>query len=301
MQVDRRTVGVVMVGVVGALALAFAAGTLTSPAAQGGGSLLSIEGNSTTLFQADDPQDIDSSPLPDVGPVVQILFLGLFVLTTAVAVYVLSVRDLITIVSAVVLAGLAFWLFMEVISALSGEGGDFGFAEDTGIGIPGGAGGFGPQAIESAPPSPFLLGSIGLVALLALVVLFGLSTDETPAEPEAESEDDDVTPETLTPVGAAAGRAADQLADGTASTSNVVYRAWVDMTAALAVPNRQSTTPGEFAEAAIEAGMKPRDVEELTRLFEDVRYGDASVSEQRERRATEALRRIESTYAGDET
>jgi len=291
----------VIVGLLGALALAFAAATLTSPAAQGGGSLVSIEGNSAALFQDDEVREPAPTPLPKVGPVFQALFLGLFALTLLVAVYVLSIRDIVSIVIAVFMAGVGFWLLIELISALTGSGGDFGFGENVGVGLPSGTSGFGPQAGESAPPSPLLLGTIGVVALLALVVLFGLSTDESSSEPESETEDDDVTPETLAPVGAAAGRAADQLADEATSTSNAVYRAWVDMTDALEVPNRQSTTPGEFADTAIEAGMKPRDVEELTRLFEDVRYGDAPVSEERERQATDALRRIESTYAGDET
>lgn len=300
MQVDRRTVGVVIVGVLGALALAFAAATLTSPAAQGGGSLVSTGDGSPALFQPDETLDPDPGPLPEPGPVLQAILVGLFVFTGLVSVYLLSIRDLVNIVIAVFVAGLGFWLLMALLSALVGPGGDIGSGEDTGAGLPSGSGGFGPLTGEAAPTSPLLLGAIGVVAVLALVILFGLSTDEPSPEQESEP-DDEVPPETLTPVGAAAGRAADKLADQTTSTSNAVYRAWVDMTEALDVQNRQSTTPGEFAEAAIEAGMKPRDVEALTQLFEDVRYGDAAVSDERERQATDALRRIESTYAGDET
>jgi hypothetical protein len=43
--------------------------------------------------------------------------------------------------------------------------------------------------------------------------------------------------------------------------------------------------------------MDRGDVAELTRLFETIRYGGATPTEERERRAVEALRRIESTYA----
>ncbi|CCQ34257.1 hypothetical protein HLRTI_002201 [Halorhabdus tiamatea SARL4B] len=300
MQLDRRTVGVVVVGVLGALALTFAAGTLANPAAQGSGSLVSEDGDSSAVFQADDALEPDPQPLPELGPVLQTALLGLLGLTFVVALYVLSIRDLLSVVLAVLTAGIGFWLLMELIIALTGPGSDVGFGQDAGAGPPGGADGIAPEVGVSTPPSAFLLGIIAVVAVLALVVLFGLSTDEGPSEPDADVADD-ATPETLTPIGAAAGRAAAEIQDETTSTSNAVYRAWVDMTDALDVPNRAATTPGEFADVAIEAGMAPRDVEELTRLFEDVRYGDAPVSAARERQATDALRRIESTYAGDES
>ncbi|MFW5918119.1 MAG: hypothetical protein ACOCR0_01420 [Haloferacaceae archaeon] len=67
MQVDRRTVAVVIVGVLGALALAFAAATLTNSVSEGGGSLISIGGDSAALFQADEPRDPDLAPLPGSG------------------------------------------------------------------------------------------------------------------------------------------------------------------------------------------------------------------------------------------
>jgi hypothetical protein len=46
--------------------------------------------------------------------------------------------------------------------------------------------------------------------------------------------------------------------------------------------------------------MQPDDVRELTDLFEEVRYGDREVTAERERRATDALRRIEESYAEEE-
>jgi len=71
------------------------------------------------------------------------------------------------------------------------------------------------------------------------------------------------------------------------------------MTDHLEVRDPTSSTPAEFATAAVEAGMAREHVDELTELFEAVRYGGADVTEDRERRAVEALRRIEATYAGD--
>nr|WP_282594522.1 DUF4129 domain-containing protein [Halomarina salina] len=63
--------------------------------------------------------------------------------------------------------------------------------------------------------------------------------------------------------------------------------------------SRETSTPGEFAAAAVDAGMSRDDVGELTRLFERTRYGGVAVDEGREQRATTALRRIERTYGDD--
>jgi len=99
-------------------------------------------------------------------------------------------------------------------------------------------------------------------------------------------------------VGRAAGRAADRIEDSE-GVGNGVYRAWVEMTRHLDVEHPESSTPSEFAAAAAEAGLDGDDVEELTWLFEEVRYGGREATADRESRAVEALRRIESAYAGD--
>nr|WP_303647825.1 DUF4129 domain-containing protein [Haloarchaeobius amylolyticus] len=97
-------------------------------------------------------------------------------------------------------------------------------------------------------------------------------------------------------VGAAAGRAADRLEDTTA-VDNEVYRAWREMTTHLDVPDPQSSTPAEFAEAAVAAGMTREQVDELTALFEEVRYGGEAPTSDRETRAIDALRAIEAAHA----
>ena len=81
------------------------------------------------------------------------------------------------------------------------------------------------------------------------------------------------------------------------------------MTTHLPVDNPASSTPAEFADAAVAAGMDREDVAELTRLFEAVRYGDEPITPEREDRAVAALRNIERSYgdvstegvAGDQT
>jgi hypothetical protein len=71
------------------------------------------------------------------------------------------------------------------------------------------------------------------------------------------------------------------------------------MTGYLDVDSPESSTPAEFADAAVDAGMSDGDVDELTRLFEEVRYGGKDPTDDRESRALAALRRIDSEYADD--
>jgi hypothetical protein len=81
--------------------------------------------------------------------------------------------------------------------------------------------------------------------------------------------------------------------------TNEIYRAWLEMTRHLAVDRPRSSTPTEFAEAAVDAGMAREDVRELTDLFELVRYGGEAPTPDRVDRARDALRRIERTYGGE--
>jgi len=107
-------------------------------------------------------------------------------------------------------------------------------------------------------------------------------------------DDDDA----LSALGDAAGAAADSIEEPTAA-ENEVYRAWRRMTAALDVDEPTSSTPEDFAEAAVDAGMDPEHVARLTDLFRDVRYGGKDADE-REEHAVEVLRQIERAYGGDE-
>lgn len=150
-----------------------------------------------------------------------------------------------------------------------------------------------PSAAESGgEPGPLstttvlvLLGVL-LVAGAAVVTRFSRGVPDDPAE---EPDEDPAA------VAAAAGRAADELEQTT--LSNAVFRAWQEMTDALDVENPGTTTPAEFEEIAVDAGLAREDVATLTDLFRDVRYGDAPATEDREERARTALRRIEATYA----
>lgn len=164
--------------------------------------------------------------------------------------------------------------------------------------VPGGSGAPGTGSGTSVTdPSFLLMAGLGIALLAAVALLFVSSGGDDPEaeEPAGEPEPD---PD-VAAVGRAAGDAADRIEDAT-DVDNEVYRAWREMTTHLDVPNPQSSTPAEFAAAAVDAGMARDDVEELTALFEAVRYGGESATEERESRAVAALRRIEDAYAEDE-
>ncbi len=96
-------------------------------------------------------------------------------------------------------------------------------------------------------------------------------------------------------IGDVAGEIADRF-ERREHTENLVFLAWREMTALVNIPNPETSTPREFADAAIATGLAPDDVEALTRLFEDVRYGDRMGPDDEER-AISVLRRIEASYS----
>jgi hypothetical protein len=96
----------------------------------------------------------------------------------------------------------------------------------------------------------------------------------------------------------AAGQAADRL-ESAVDVDNEIYRAWVALTRHLSVDHPEASTPREFERAAVEAGFETAAVRELTDLFEAVRYGHDDPTADRERRAVEALRRLEAQFDGE--
>ena len=163
--------------------------------------------------------------------------------------------------------------------------------------LPTGGGRLGSTAETATSQPSILLGIVLAVLAAAAVSVLYLASGDDDRVDEAEPEPPEPDPEPdVAALGRVAGEAADRM-EGTDAFDNEVYRAWAEMTEHLAVDRPDSSTPAEFAAAAVDAGMAPEDVRELTDLFEAVRYGDRAVTEERERRAREALRRIESTYA----
>lgn len=156
----------------------------------------------------------------------------------------------------------------------------------------GGGTGEASGTVLSAPSVVvFVLAGIALVG--TAIVLFAGRGDDTVGPDAAEPAP--VTDPDVAAVARAAGRAADRIASD-AAVDNEVFRAWAAMTDALDLESPETVTPAAFEAAAVDAGMTPDDVAELRRLFEEVRYGGQSPSDERERQAVSALRRIEDEY-----
>lgn len=76
-------------------------------------------------------------------------------------------------------------------------------------------------------------------------------------------------------------------------SENDVYVSWSDMVERAGVEDVRTKTPSEIAESAKEAGLNPEAVDELTDVFEEVRYGEGEPTAEQEERARKAFERIE--------
>ncbi|WP_338003094.1 DUF4129 domain-containing protein [Natronoglomus mannanivorans] len=158
-----------------------------------------------------------------------------------------------------------------------------------------GGGGAGDALMTTPEISPiWLVGVFGILLVAAAAVMIRASGDQTV---ELEDEDEEIEQPDVRDLAQAAGEAADRLEKHNADVDNAVYRAWWEMTRLLEVPNPDSATPGEFAAAAVDLGIAEDDVDELTTLFEEVRYGKRDPAS-REQLAIDVFRSIESEYGG---
>jgi hypothetical protein len=313
--VTRDSVPSIALGLLALLALGVGAATLTSPVVVAGdGFGFGDWGFVTTESDADTgagiPLEFPTGGGGEfVGPCLTWLRTPVGMLAVALLVLVpagyVSYRTRwllpgIAIVGA--FGGPVFLLWTVLGSCASGEFLSFDLPISDGSGIGGGGGGglAGVVTVAARQPS-ILFGFVLAVAIVAAVALLVLSTGNV------EDEDDEEDPEDrpadapdVAAIGAAAGRAADRLSVPDADLENEVYRAWASMTDHLAVSSPRTSTPAEFADAAVSAGMRADDVAELTGLFEAVRYGGESATGSREAQAVAALRRIEEGYGGRE-
>lgn len=172
---------------------------------------------------------------------------------------------------------------------------------------PSGSGGVtGPPPGDSPGGTPFptfdLLPAvpawlIGLIVLaMALVAVGTLVTltreDESVQTPQHRNRDPEPD---AADFARAARRARQRIQEANVPVDNAVYQAWLEMTGLLAIEQPETTAPEEFADEAVNAGLARGDVEALTRLFTEVRYGRRD-AETREARAVEILQSIEETY-----
>ena len=80
--------------------------------------------------------------------------------------------------------------------------------------------------------------------------------------------------------------------DGDGDPVTVVERAWNEMIRTSPAEPAASDTPRECARAVVDAGGDPATVDELTSMYERVRYGDGPITPDDARRALAALRTI---------
>ncbi|MFC5366543.1 DUF4129 domain-containing protein [Salinirubrum litoreum] len=310
---DRNTALTVGVAVLAVVALSLAAATLDSATVQEGGSGLGVgpaeqpgvgtgsDGDFGTQQEAAGGGMAVGFCYPWLAdPLVVLGIVGAFLLMGAVAYY--QTRTVLVPASLTLAFGIPVGLVWALLTSCRSAAGGGLFpapsANGTGI-LPSGGGSSGlAEGASQTVSTPSAILAILLVVALAgsVLLLFVASGDE---EESFDDPDDDGPDPDVAAVGRAAGDAADRI-ERDADVQNEVYRAWVEMTDSLDVDNPRSSTPAEFATAAVEAGMASDDVDELTRLFEEVRYGGEDVTSEREERAVSALRRIEETYADAE-
>ncbi|WP_207587855.1 DUF4129 domain-containing protein [Halomontanus rarus] len=304
---SRRSLLVRVAGVVvGIVAVALAAATIDNPVEPGGtGGAGGGEGSGLPPTTEQPPAEGGGFEIPAF---LEYLVIALLIVAAlALAWYLISHRrDAVKLIAVALGVGLVIlalvYLFMQLEPSSMMNQSEMGEMNETPSG--GGEPGEGDGTDNPVPRSLMTL----LVALLvvtsifvgALVVSRRDSDSVAGSESAIETDRDD---DNAAAVAAAAGRAAERIeSSGDDDVDNAVYRAWRDMTRLLEVDRPETSTPREFAEAAIDAGLAREDVDELTRLFEDTRYGHAETTEEMETRAVSVLRRIEDEYAeqGDE-
>jgi hypothetical protein len=305
--VNRERLWPVLIALLCVLALGMAAATLNRTASTGDpGAGSGDEGppeGDEGIGLGQGNTSVGSGGGLQIPPILADVLLLLLAVTSTIGLYLVyrdyGVDDVVVGLVLLVLGGLLIWAIWQLLGGpggLSIQGGA-GIGE---LGVPdssgGGGGGSNPRSVD---PPVAVLAIVGMVLVAGVILVARAShgPDQDAAAPVSSGDDEESTDGTgVAAVGEAAGRAADDI-EGEVDTSNAVYRAWREMTDALDVARPETSTPAEFASAAVDAGMAREDVDELTRLFEDVRYGGATPSAERERRAVDALRRIERTYA----
>lgn len=229
-------------------------------------------------------------------------------LTTCVPLLDSTVGLLATLAAVLSIAGLIYYRYNFALALFSGwtvlPPAMLGYFLVTDCGGGGGSMLSGAASGMLSGPGEGLLGTgsiptwaMGLFGVAVIGGAIGLlyrtaGTDEV-VDIEEESTTEDVE---LDDFAAAAGRAADRIEEHNQDADNAVYEAWVEMTELLDVDSPETYSPGEFADAAVDAGMDQADVRQLTRLFNEVRYGERDV-DSREDQAVDVLRNIESQYS----
>ncbi len=312
---DRETVVTLCISLLAIVALGAAAATLDTAVSVGGGDGGSGFGSGTAADRVGSgsgtgpllPGDFAGDIGPLCYPILQhpLVIAAIFLVFAGVFAYIY--HDTREPFSALVVCGvLAIPVGITwVLFAFCGDPLESSESDETGFPTPSsptnetqipllGGGGAGEASGVSISAPTLVVYVLIVIALLGAVamVLASRGDDYTEA---AKSPDQPVIRPDIAAVAHAAGTAADRIA-ADAAVDNEVFRAWEAMTDALELESPETTTPAMFERAAVEAGMKPDDIAELRRLFEEVRYGGETPTAEREERAVAALRRVEDEY-----
>jgi hypothetical protein len=296
--VDRSTQWAVVLTAVGIVALALSAATLPSTVStdsvgiggtneSGSGFLPESDGINPDRTGIDPPEWLVTGLIA-----LMLLFTGIYVLLEPKK----AVMEAVIVGAVVTAVFLALLAAAELLENLQGGGGRGG-----GLFGGGGSRATGGEVVSATGDASLLAvaAAVGAMVVIAAVARYSATGDATSEEQRTVAAADGGDGDGIEGVAQAAGRAADRIEEET-GVDNEVYRAWREMATLLGAERPETSTPGEFADDAVAAGMDPEDVDELTRLFEAVRYGDSPPTEEREQRAVTILRRIEATYAGEE-
>lgn len=298
---DRRTVTIAVLAALGIVAIGIVAATLTATVTPAGDD--SDGGGGDGGISLEDETEPEPDEGEDIPTVLErlLVVLSILLLLGLVAYLILYRREAALLLGMLLGTILVLYLLTQFISIEPLDAGEFALNETGGDGNSGGGDGEGDGSGTGDFPTRTLLLVAGTVALLFLVSLVairqtGFGQDEQASKRGEESDD----AEKLAQI---AGRAANRIEDGTKTdetAENEVYKAWREMVRLLDVDDEKTTTPREFQSEAVDAGMSPADVRELTQLFERIRYGGEEATEQRETKAVTVLRRIEAKYGDGE-
>ncbi|MEZ3142451.1 DUF4129 domain-containing protein [Halobaculum sp. MBLA0143] len=310
--VDRRTALSVLLAVAAVAALSLSAATLTSTTRTssdgvGAGTQSGQTGLGTGPDSGVDITESSGGESPEICvEELRTLPAQLLGLAVIVAGFLLLYRQMGSVVlSALAVMSLSFpFLFIWGLliscgttqSSPSEQEYGLGDTNQTGLLSGGGSSGLGGTGEAVSTPTA-ILGVLLVLAIAGSAVLLIRSAAQE--QDEADEDGETTSASRQAAVGQVAGAAADRL-EADANVDNEVYRAWREMTTHLDVDRPRSSTPAEFAAAAVEAGIDREDATELTALFEEVRYGGEEVTDDRERRAVAALRNVEAVYADED-
>ncbi|APX97242.1 hypothetical protein BB347_11775 [Natronorubrum daqingense] len=159
------------------------------------------------------------------------------------------------------------------------------------------SGGLESDHIDIPASFPVLVAAVSIVSgLLGAFFLTDRSGDGgDPADPVTSPAESDELPS----VDASPTDSRPTLPNTVTASENEIYRAWLSVVDSLEANEGTNTgtdtdtmTPGEIRDAALECGYDPETVDELTRLFEDTRYGARGPTAEREQTARTLARRL---------